>query len=388
MGTATLLGTGWGPWRGGWQSSTTLQGDSSGWTLLDAGRAAGRWTTFDEAVQTLWPTRASRGCEPWAVGWLSYEAAASGGHLPSRCAPDDGIQGSWLIEPRPMTRVPRPAAGNSVAGRIASSLSDAAFQQGVQTILERIAAGDFYQVNLTRRFRIEPWQGGLDPLLRAASNGDGAPKYLSWFEFAAGELVCASMEMLLRRRGELLETRPIKGTRPRGATPEEDQHLAVELENDPKERSELAMVVDLERNDLSRVAEVGSVRVADPGQVQTYPSVLHRVARVTAQVAPELEWWQVLAVMAPGGSVTGCPKRSAMQCIAALETVPRGPYTGVLGLVTGGGDLELALPIRTAWRIGDRLEFAAGCGIVWGSDPEREEAESRLKVAPWLDLVL
>ena len=182
-----------------------------------------------------------------------------------------------------------------------------------------------------------------------------------------------------------METRPIKGTRPRGRTPREDRALARELECDPKERAELAMVVDLERNDLGRVAVPGSVRVTHPGSVRPYATVLHRVARVDARLSPALPWWELVEAVVPGGSVTGCPKRAAVELAARLEPGPRGPYTGALGVVAGDGSLELALPIRTAWRVGRRTACAAGCGIVWGSDPGREERKSRLKVARWLE---
>jgi anthranilate/para-aminobenzoate synthase component I len=147
------------------------------------------------------------------------------------------------------------------------------------------------------------------------------------------------------------------------------------------------MIVDLERNDLGRVSETGSVRVADAGSVRTYPAVHHRVATVTGRMRPGLEWWDVLAAMAPGGSVTGCPKIAAMSVIAELEPLPRGPFAGALGMVDGRGDMEMALPIRSVWSVGDRVEFAAGCGVVWESDPGAEEAESRIKVARWLDVV-
>ena len=163
--------------------------------------------------------------------------------------------------------------------------------------------------------------------------------------------------------------------------------MAFELDADPKEQAELAMVVDLERNDLGRVSEIGSVEVADPGSVHAFAAVHHRVARVRGRARHDLEWWELLAAVAPGGSVTGCPKRAAMSVIAELEPVPRGPFTGALGVVAGNGDLEMALPIRTAWRLGSTLEFAAGCGVVWQSEPAAEEEESRLKVARWLKLV-
>ena len=243
-----------------------------------------------------------------------------------------------------------------------------------------------YQVNLSRRMTVEGWSGTLDAVLEASRPG-GVPEYLAHFIFDEGELVTASMELLLRRRGAVLETHPIKGTRPRGRSAVEDLALAADLEADPKERAELAMIVDLERNDLGRVSETGSVRVVDEGSVCTYPGVHHRVARVVGRMRPGLEWWEALAAVVPGGSVTGCPKISAMSVIAELEPVLRGPFTGALGVIGGNGDMEMALPIRSAWSCDGRLEFAAGCGIVWESDPAAEEAESRVKIARWLDLV-
>jgi anthranilate/para-aminobenzoate synthase component I len=259
------------------------------------------------------------------------------------------------------------------------SLDAAAYRDAVEAVRARIAAGDVYQVNLTRRFELAP---GTGDLLAAAVAG-GTPEYAARLAWDDAEVVCASMELLLRRRGDRLETRPIKGTRPRAQDPVTDRCLAAELDADPKEIAELAMIVDLERNDLGRVAVSGSVEVADPGSVVSWPTVHHRVALVTATLRPGVRWWEALAAVVPGGSVTGCPKRAAMGVIAALEPVPRGPYCGALGVVTHDGDLELALPIRTAWRRGARWWCAAGCGVVWDSDPEREERESRLKVARW-----
>ena len=226
----------------------------------------------------------------------------------------------------------------------------------------------------------------LDPFAVAAAKG-GEPDYLARFHFDDGELLCASMELLLRRRGDILETCPIKGTRPRGESEEEDQRLAEELFFDPKEQAELAMVIDLERNDLGRISRIGSVEVVDPGSVRRYASIHHLVGRVRGRAKPGLEWWEMLAAMVPGGSVTGCPKYAAMSLIRDLEPVQRGPFTGAFGVVAGDGDMEFALPIRTAWRVGTTLEFAAGCGVVWDSKPEAEEKESRLKVERWLDLV-
>jgi anthranilate synthase component 1 len=174
---------------------------------------------------------------------------------------------------------------------------------------------------------------------------------------------------------------------PYQGNPAARSRLAEELASDPKERAELAMVIDLERNDLGLISRVGSVEVIDPGSVRTYATLHHLVARVRGRARPDLEWWELLAAMVPGGSVTGCPKHAAMSMIQELEPVRRGPFTGAFGVVAGDGDMEFALPIRTAWRVGSTIEFAAGCGVVWQSDPAKEENESCLKVARWLELV-
>ena len=321
---ADLLGRGWGRWRGGWQSARRLLVRAGRWALEDAGREVGRWDSLADALMDLWPDRRVRGSSPWAVGFIGYEEVARlAEELPTHERSDAAPAGLLLLEPEPV------AAGTLAKGRPVMplggarwSLDAASFRDGVEKIRERIAAGDVYQVNLCRRLTVEGWQGSLGVFAEVASDG-GVPDYLARIDLEGGELLCASMEMLLRRRGVELETRPIKGTRPRGTTPEEDQRLAVELDADPKERAELAMVVDLERNDLGRVSEIGSVEVADPGSVQAFAAVHHRVARVRGRARQGLEWWELLAAVAPGGSVTGCPKRAAMSDIAyGIYTCP------------------------------------------------------------------
>jgi len=385
---ADLLGRGWGRWRGSWRSARRLVVRAGQWVLEDTGREVECWDNLADAMRAMWPDRRVRGSVPWAVGFIGYEELARlAGDLPASEKFDSASAGLFLLEPEPVSPA-MPAGGWSgrSCGGTRWSLDAASFRDGVKKIRQRIAAGDVYQVTLSRRLTVEGWPRSLAVFAEAASDG-GAPDYLARIDLDGGELLCASMEMLLRRRGAEIETRPIKGTRPRGTTPEEDQRLAFELDADPKERAELAMVVDLERNDLGRVSEIGSVEVADPGSVHTFAAVHHRVARVRGRARQGLEWWELLAAVAPGGSVTGCPKRAAMSVIAELEPVPRGPFTGALGVVAGNGDLEMALPIRTAWQLGSTLELAAGCGVVWQSKPAAEEEESRLKVARWLNLV-
>jgi para-aminobenzoate synthetase component 1 len=322
------------------------------------------------------------------VGWLGYEGcAALAGIRTVREADESSALGEFLLEPESRGLTDSSTACPPPSGRPGLwSLDDGSFRRAVAEIRNHIAAGDVYQVNLSRRLTVAAGPEDLSPFLRA-SNAGGAPDYLARLSFGEGEIVTASMELLLRRRGSLLETRPIKGTRPRGANEADDRRLAHELDRDPKERAELAMIVDLERNDLGKVAETGSVIVVDPGRVQKYATVQHRVATVRARLRHDLEWWDALSAVVPGGSVTGCPKMAAMSVISRLEPVRRGPFTGALGVVAGDGDMEIALPIRSVWSMAGSLQLAAGCGIVWESDPEAEELESRLKVSRWLDLV-
>ncbi len=388
---ASLDGVGWGPWQGRWHSAVRLEGGFDAWRLLEGEREIGAWRTLQEALIALWCRRSVRGAAPWFVGWLGYAACAElAGGLPTRRDDDDVPWGVLLLEPvqggaEPVLKPGRSAA----AAALVSTLNDGEYARRVEAVRREIEAGNVYQVNLCRRFSVSPWQGGAEGLFENARGGV-EPDYLSsmrWEGESSGELVCGSMEMLLRRRGGHVETRPIKGTRRRGACAGEDAELIRDLENDPKELAELAMIVDLERNDLGRVAVPGSVRVADRGSVHTWENIHHRVARVEAKLDESSSLLDLVQAMIPGGSVTGCPKRAAMGTIVDLEPAPRGPFTGALGVVAGNGDLELALPIRTCWTVAGRLEMASGCGIVWQSNPELEAAESRLKLARWIDLL-
>lgn len=259
----------------------------------------------------------------------------------------------------------------------------------VRAALELIRAGDLYQVNLARRLRLVA-PGGLDVhaavqlagrLLAAAPSPFGALLTLP-----EATIVSTSPELLLDARAGAggarfgaLRTDPIKGTRPRRAG------LARELDKDPKERAELAMIIDVERNDLGRVAVVGSVAVSSPRVVRA-GRVLHRVASVSAVARPSLTGADVLASIVPSGSVTGAPKVRAMEVIASLEPVRRGHYTGGFGLMAHDGSMRLGMAIRgavfPASRSGDgekEGEWIVGGGIVEASDPARELEETRWK---------
>ena len=184
---------------------------------------------------------------------------------------------------------------------------------------------------------------------------------------------------LLSLRGGRLETRPIKGTRPRGATPEDDRRLRAELLASAKDRAELLMIVDLERNDLGRICEYGSVRVDEECRLEEHPTVFHLVGTVSGRPRPGVDVFDCLRATFPGGSITGAPKIRAMQVIRELEPVRRGFYTGAFGYVGCDGGCDLNVAIRTILCAGGRASYHAGGGIVWDSHPESEYEEALAK---------
>lgn len=257
---------------------------------------------------------------------------------------------------------------------------------------ERVAAaralilrGDLYQVNLARRLRVALRAGTTAALYERLAAAAPSP-FGALLDLGDRAVLSTSPELLLcaepaadgRGFGALV-TEPIKGTRPRGRHAAEDAALAAELDRDPKERAELAMIVDVERNDLGRVAAVGSVRVAAAPHVVAHRTVHHRLARVRARARPGTPRAEVLAAMVPSGSVTGAPKVRAMEVIATLESRRRGLYTGGFGFVRHDGGAVLAMAIRTVVLAGREGEYWTGGGIVADSDPQRELEETRWK---------
>src|SRR6266436_4130614 len=269
--------------------------------------------------------------------------------------------------------------GPLAAAPLAPLLPRARYLAAVRRILDYLAAGDVYQVNLTQPYAA-PLAAPAWALFAALARRHPVP-HGAYLDVGAACLLANSPELFLRRRGERVETRPIKGTRPRGDGRARDAALAAELEADAKERAEHVMIVDLERNDLGRVAEIGSVAVEAYARVESHPTVHHLVSSVVGRVRPDVGLAQLLGATFPGGSITGAPKVRAMEIIRELEPVPRGAYTGAFGLFHPSGDLELGLAIRTAVVSSGVVRYHAGGGIVADSDPERELAEAWLKTA-------
>ena len=255
--------------------------------------------------------------------------------------------------------------------RWVSSLDRAGYEDAVRQVRERIAAGDVYQANICRVLSAPlPEPPDLHALGAALTRGNPAP-YAAVINASSAEtaIACASPELFLHRDGEQVASGPIKGTA-------EDADRLTD-----KDRAENVMIVDLVRNDLGRLATTGSVDVPSLLHVEQHPGLVHLVSTVTAHVAPDTTWQQLLDATFPPGSVTGAPKSSALRIIRALEPVPRGAYCGAVGWVDADRRCgTLAVGIRTfEWRQG-RLHLGTGAGITWGSDPRREWEETELKV--------
>jgi anthranilate synthase component 1 len=260
----------------------------------------------------------------------------------------------------------------------ASSFGRGDFESAVDRAREYILAGDAFQVVLSQRFRVP--REGVEPIdvYRALRVVNPSP-YMFHLQFPEAQVTGASPETLVRCEGGRVELRPIAGTRPRGSSPEHDERLAAELRVDPKECAEHLMLIDLGRNDVGRVSDVGSVQVSEQMVIERYSHVMHMVSNVVGQLRPELGWHDVLRATFPAGTLSGAPKVRAMEIIEELEPHRRGVYGGAVGYVSFSGNLDTAIAIRTLVSRGDSIWVQAGAGIVYDSDPGKEYEETVAK---------
>ena len=258
-----------------------------------------------------------------------------------------------------------------------SPFDRATYVRYVRRVLDYIAAGDVFQVNLSQRFTAHGRPEALDLYLRLKEKSP-AP-FAAFLRFRDLAVVSASPEWFYQTRGDLLVTRPIKGTRPRHGNPIEDHWLARELEHSSKDRAELTMIVDLDRNDLGRVCRYGSVRVPEPLAVESFAQVHHLVATVEGRLRRETTPVDVICSLFPGGSITGAPKIRAMEIIDELEPNRRSLYTGAIGYLSRCGSSGFNIAIRTILVEGNRASFQVGGGIVADSDPDSEFDETLAK---------
>ncbi|MBI5867827.1 MAG: anthranilate synthase component I family protein [candidate division Zixibacteria bacterium] len=273
-----------------------------------------------------------------------------------------------------------------------------AYVDAITRIKEYISAGDIYQANYTQAFDVQTDRDGLEIYEDlAASNPAPFAAYLRFpplhwisadgagWDFPACEIISNSPERFWKKSGSVVETRPIKGTIARGRTGTLDRENLRILMSSDKDRAELLMITDLERNDLGRVAQTGSVKVEALRRARACPSIWHLESIVTAQVGPEVKWPEIMRAMFPGGSITGAPKRRAIEILRGLEPVPRGVYCGAIGWIGAKGDADFSIAIRTALKVGRHVRVHGGGGIVADSDPLAEYHESLIKIAPLLE---
>jgi anthranilate synthase component 1 len=382
----------------------------AGWILSGPGQGAGFLAALDDWFLGL---RRPAGVPlPFHGGWflyLGYELAseiepslprlascglpvARATRVPAAVVADRQQQRAWIVAEREQAalasavgadlarhtgRLPTPPTGQ-LAGQLEES-DPARFLAAVRDAQRHITAGDVYQVNLSRlwsaraREGVEPWM-----LYQRLRRTNPAP-FAGIARLGEGVLLSSSPERLVRFDDRLVETRPIAGTRPRLPGGADDEALRKELLEHPKERAEHVMLIDLERNDLGRICEAGSVTVDQFMVLESYAHVHHIVSNVQGRPRAGLTPGELVRAVFPGGTITGCPKVRCMELIAGLEQRARGPYTGSMGYLNRDGSGDLNILIRTLVQRGRALELAAGSGIVADSLPGRELEETRAK---------
>jgi para-aminobenzoate synthetase component 1 len=354
-----------------------------------------------------------------AMGWLSYDLGRRIERLPSLAQDDEGIPEmamglydwalvvdhlqarAWLVSAGRDPRTARdwhdliemlehpPAAPQTddfeVTGPIRANMTRAQYIRAIERIKSYIREGDCYQVNLAQRFAAtatgDPWAAYLK--LRSLNP---AP-FSAYLSTPFAQVLSSSPERFLELRDRRVETRPIKGTRPRGSSLEADAVLARRLVESPKDRAENLMIVDLLRNDLGRVCRPGSIQVPRLFDVERYATVQHLVSTVTGELATGKDASALLRACFPGGSITGAPKIRAMEIIEELEPHRRGVYCGAIGYLGFDGSMDTSIAIRTLVKSAETIRFWAGGGIVHDSVAEEEYQETFDKAAPLLQLL-
>lgn len=352
-----------------------------------------------------------------AIGFLGYDLGVAAAGVPTRHDPIPGLPGGWFglydtvlgfeHRTRRLWYIAYDRPGASAAARLEAlrrrldgpvrlgavprldwrpEWSESAYRDRVEQVRAYIAAGDIFQVNLTHRFRAPRPAGFSTAALYGALRRQSPAPFAAHLACGDGMAITgASPESFLRLDSDgRVETRPIKGTAPRGTTPEEDDRLGRALCASAKDRAENLMIADLMRNDLGRVCEIGSVHVTALCALERFSRAHHLVSVVRGRLRPGLGAIDLLRASFPGGSITGAPKHRAMQIIDEIETARRGAYCGTLAWLGFDGAMGSAIIIRTVVTTSETLFAQAGGGIVWDSDPGAEYAEMRLKVAPLL----
>ncbi|OQX19573.1 MAG: aminodeoxychorismate synthase, component I [Desulfobacteraceae bacterium IS3] len=282
------------------------------------------------------------------------------------------VKGRIII--RPYSKVQNEGNFSGNPDGFKSAFTRESYMDAVKQIREYIAAGDIYQVNMSQRFQMD-FSGHPFALFKCLYERNPAP-FFAYINAGDHHIVSTSPERFILQQGKRVEARPIKGTRPRGKTPEEDQRLRQELAESKKDDAELSMIVDLLRNDIGKVCEAGSVRVSEHKRVEGYQNVYHLVSIVEGRLDADKDSVDLLKAAFPGGSITGCPKIRAMEIIDELEPVRRHLYTGSIGYISFHDTMDLSIVIRTAVILNGQIIFSVGGGVVYDSDPADEYEET------------
>ncbi len=344
-----------------------VEGGADEWALLDAALGDRRVESGDLGLPC-----------GGAIGWFAFDGSFRFGIYPDLLI--------YVHDEERWLAVGNPALPSETAPehRIAPpdfrpSMAAATYRSLVEGVQAYIGAGDIYQVCLAHRFR-SAWSGSPWPFYESLRHYSPAP-FAAYLALGDTTVLSASPECFLRLSGRHILTRPIKGTRPRRATADEDERSAYELITSPKEVAELVMITDLERNDLGRVCEFGSVRVTDLLHLERFEQVFHLVSAVEGTLRSGVSHVAAVAACFPGGSISGAPKKRALEIIAELEPESRGIYTGAVGILGFNGESRFNIAIRTVVVRGEEASFHVGAGIVADSDPAREWQETLDKAA-------
>jgi para-aminobenzoate synthetase component 1 len=315
------------------------------------------------------------------IGYLSYDYGCGLRGVKLSDKPALKTPAAWLaafdkwdkFEP-----VGKPS-NNDVRLDLQPTASRQAYGEAFRKIQNYIAAGDVYQINLTHQLEGSTQHDGrqLFDVLAASSRSE----FQAYLEIDGFEIVSQSPERFIKIGGREITTMPIKGTRPRGRTATDDQALKAALLNSPKDQAELNMITDLMRNDLGEVCLPGSVRVAETRVLTAYPTLWHAHSTIAGRLRDDVSPIAALASVLPGGSITGCPKKRAMEIIDELEPVRRGVYTGTIFTISPNGELDSSIAIRTLIKQDDKIYLSVGGGIVYDSDEADEYQESLDKAA-------
>ena len=379
-----LHGNAAGPWAGGGRPSMVLIGGTGGRgaQLQDETGVVRQWDNPLSALAWMEQhVRAkARPGQRW-IGYLGYDLGRLFEHLP-QSAQDDlqmPLFAFGLVDPDQLKSPPQSTDVRMLgSGKLKSTFDRQGYLQAAERCLEYIRAGDIFQVNLSQRF--EAALPASVEWIDAALRRQFPARYGARLQGDNWALLCNSPELFLQVRptmdgGRSILTRPIKGTRPRQPGQKEA------LRDSIKDQAELNMIIDLERNDLGRICEVGSVRVIEPRTIEPHLTVYHGVAGICGILRPEVSFVEMLAATFPGGSITGAPRIRAMQIIEELEGVRRGPYCGAIGCLCHDGTIQLNVAIRTMIVRGQKAYIPVGGGIVADSDPAEEYQETLTKAA-------